>query len=109
MNGTRGVLAGLVLATLLVVLGICVERFVLSADHASPPTYLELLRAELELRDDQVSAIAEILADEDADIEALRRQHIELLRQPVAERRSLTAQLLSEQLDAQQREHFAEL
>ena len=109
MSGSRGLLAALVLAGLLVVLGVCLERFVLSSDPAPAPTYLELLQGELELRDEQVSAIAEILADEDAAIETLRREQIDELRAPIAARRSLTETLLIEQLDEAQRQLFSQL
>lgn len=105
---SRGLTLGLA-ALLLVVLGVCLERFVLSDAAAAPPTYLERLRAELSLTDEQVSSIAELLADEDAAIEALRRTRIEELRAPVAEVRADTEDRLLELLDESQRARYREL
>jgi hypothetical protein len=81
----------------------------LGPDEVRPPSYLEQLADTLDLRGDQVAAIEQILAAEDADIDSWLQESLEGLSERVAQRRQRTEQELLAALDPPQREQYRQL
>ncbi len=82
-----------------------------ASNRPSPPapTILAQLTRDLDLRPEQVRAIAALLTDEDEDVAGIVADHAQRLRAPIAERRERTQQDLLALLDAEQRARFDEL
>ncbi len=99
----------LLLALLCVSLGVAVDRTLLQTSPKAERSYLSALRADLQLRPDQVTKIEMILNREDQVLEALWEDHVEQLRTPVAESRRRTEQEILVVLDEKQRRRFKDL
>ncbi len=109
MSRTAGSLAVLGLAVLCFSLGIAVDRTLLRPEVGAPPPYLAQLKDQLGLRADQVTRIADILDQEDVQLETLAGPHMEDMRASVGELRQQTDERIVAELDEQQRAHWNEL
>jgi hypothetical protein len=77
--------------------------------YAAPPTHLELLARDLELRPDQKAAIGRLLADQDRDLQSLVEAARDGLAEPTASRLQRTEDEMLTLLDADQRERYQSL
>lgn len=86
--------------------------YVLGSARAPEPrgeTYLQALARELSLRPEQVAAIDDVLAREDAELAELVAASRAGLREPVTARRRQTEDEMLSILDAEQRVRYEEL
>jgi hypothetical protein len=105
MRGRGGVL---LVAVLCLAAGYA-ARVALEPAETAPPSYLEQLTRDLDLRPDQVAAIDALLAREDRDLEAAVAGHREALSEQVAARRQETEDAVLALLDEGQLETYRAL